>query len=204
MANRYAYQFLFSRNPALSFLQGQWNIGSSGAVSSVQGGGIKNIIRLSAGIYKILMEDSFARYLDSSFQLRGPGTGSTAVTAITPGVVYIILTLGNTTQAQWVTAGVPAGVTAAVGLPFLAAATSLGTGTVSTPASSGIECVEIAGNPNVSVNKLSNAGDSYFVIKCMGPTAAGNTAMIPTDPVSGSVMEFNIFLRNSSIAGKGE
>lgn len=56
---------------------------------------------------------------------------SSAITAgsFITGIKYKIATLGTTTQAQWETAGVASGTTAAVGVTFTAAAVGAGNGT---------------------------------------------------------------------------
>lgn len=196
MASRSFNQFLFSLNPALTYIQGTVAIGASGAVGTTTGSGISSVVRLAAGIYKIILQDNYFRYLGSMMSMLSSSTGSTAVTAITPGVVYIIATLGNTTQAQWETAGVPAGTTAAVGVTFLAAATSTGTGTVSTVVYSNIESTETIGNPQTTITSTTNP---YVVIQ----TTAASTG-IAADPVSGSTLVIQLMLRNSSLKGKGE
>jgi hypothetical protein len=56
-------------------------------------------------------------------------TATTAGGAFVIGTQYKIVALGNTTQAQWETAGVPSGTTAAANVVFTAAAAGTGTGT---------------------------------------------------------------------------
>ncbi len=198
-------QFLFSYNPLLSYVQGQVVIGATGAVSSYNGSGIASVVRLAQGVYQINLLNNFYRFLDFTAGFQSPPTGNTAVTAITPGLVYTIRTVGSTTQAQWETAGVPKGVPAAVGLPFLAAATSSGSGTASTPAFSGIDSVEVVGNPQDSINYApTSAAYPYIVVQCVGPTASGDTTPLAVDPVSGSTMNFEIMCRASSLPGLNE
>lgn len=202
MANRQFYQFLYSTNPMLTYLEGRCNIGSSGAVSSVKGGGISNVVRLSAGVYKIIFENNYNKVLAVNANLQAPVTGSNvAATALVPGTVYQITALGTTTQANWETAGVPSGVTAAVGLVFLAAATSSGNGTAKELGTSGISAIEVIGDSNKSIISTTSP---YLVIKCLAATNAGDTTLIAADPASGSVLSFDCMFRNSSLPGKGE
>jgi hypothetical protein len=202
MASRRFYQFMNSLNPALTLIQGSFSVGSSGAVSAVNGSGIYGVTRLAAGIYEVRLQDNYFRYLGHNCQLRSSSTGTTAIGSISPGTVYQIAALGAATTAQWVTAGVPVGVTPAVGLPFLCAATSAGSGsTCATAVSSGVENIEVMGNPQTSITSTSYP---YLVIRCLGPTATADTAMIPVDPASGSKLDLEFLFRNSSILGYGE
>jgi hypothetical protein len=41
-------------------------------------------------------------------------------------------------------------------------------------------------------------------IKCLGPTAADDTALVATDPAEGSVMYVSMYLSNSSVVVRGE
>ena len=56
-------------------------------------------------------------------------TSTTAGGSFVIGTQYKIVAVGNTTQAQWETAGVPSGTTAAADVVFTAAAAGTGTGT---------------------------------------------------------------------------
>ena len=202
MANRRFYQFMYSANPMLTYIEGRCDIGSSGAVSNVKGSGISNVVRLSAGVYKIILENNYNKCLSIDADLQAPVSGSdVAATALTPAVVYQITALGTTTQAQWETAGVPSGVTAAVGLVFLAAATSSGNGTAKILGASGISAIEVIGDSNKSIISTTQP---YVVIKCLAATNSSTTTLIAADPASGSVLSFDLMLRNSSLPGKGE
>lgn len=205
MASRRFNQFTLSLNPYLVMIQGTVAIGATGAVGTTTGSGISSVVRLAAGTYKIILEDNYYRYLNQECRMRSASTGSTAVGSITPGTVVQIATMGTTTQAQWETAGVPAGVTAAVGLVFLVAATSTGTGTVSVSADSAITAIEAIGNPQTSINQTAQP---YIVIQTLqgvtGASASDPVLLVPADPVSGSTLEIQLWLRNSSLPGKGE
>ncbi len=153
-------------------------IGATGAptIATGNGYGIASITRLAAGQYRLQLQDNYAKLLQFKATFQSPVTGGNiAATALTPGLVYQITALGTTTQANWVTAGVPTGVTAAVGVTFLAAATSSGNGTAKLMGASGISTVEIIGSSN---NMLSNnpAGYSsqglggFIDFQCMAPT----------------------------------
>lgn len=152
-------------------------IGSSGAptIATGNGYGIASITRLASGQYRLQLQDNFAKLLQFKCSIQSPVTGSNiAATALTPGLVYQITALGTTTQANWVTAGVPSGITAAVGVTFKAAATSSGNGTAKLLGSSGIATVELLGS-NVNMLNNSPAGGfqtglgGYIDFQCMAP-----------------------------------
>ena len=135
--------------------------------------------------------------LSFSAMLAGPVTGSAvAGGSFVSGTLYVIQSLGTTTQAQWETAGLPAGVPAAVGATFVAAGAGAGTGTVKAATLSGVYTVELAGDPQKGVGPSTAGSVLYFV--CWD--AAGS----PVDPTSGSTLYFEVKYRNSTVKGKGE
>ena len=203
MANRRFNQFMFNLNAGMTMLEGNCIIdsGATAGVRSIKGSGIKAVIKLATGIYKIQLMDSFARYLAGTAGMVSSVTGNTSMGSLSIGTLYIIRTMGSSTQAQWVAAGVPAGVTAAPGLAFVATAIGAGSGTCFTAVASGIACVEVKGDPNLSITNIS---DPHIIVGTMGATGAGATALIPVAPVDNSVFGFTLFLRNSSVKGKGE
>ena len=217
MANRSYYQRMFSLHAMPVFIDVRFAIGATGAVGTIKGTGISAVTRLAAGTYKIQFQDNYYRLFSSTAQLVSPGTGSTAVGSITPGNVYTILTLGTTTTAQWVTAGVPVGITPAVGVSFLAAATSSGTGTVSSPSSSGIANVEIVGDVQTTLAPAGIANSSgvssnggYIIVQTLQPQQTGTTtaatpvSLVAADPASGSALTMSFVLSNSSLLVQGE
>ena len=115
--------------------------------------------------------------------------------------------LGTTTAAQWLAAGVPAGLTAAVGMSFIAIKTGAigGTGTVISAGVSGITSVEVIGDPNVSISNSSIAqnGGAYLLVQLLGATSSSVTTLIPTAPVDGSVIGMSAFFDLSSVTIDG-
>lgn len=205
MANRnFPASRVFGFNLMPVRISGNVILGSSGAVTSFSGQGIQGITRLAAGTYRIQLSDNYSSFIGWQAAIQSPVTGSNvAVTAVTPGVAYQITVLGTTTTAQWVTAGLPAGVAPAVGQAFVAAATSLGTGQVKAMAVSGINCIEVLGDPQQMLQTqpfIQNvSGGSYVTIRTLGPTDASTTTQIAKDPVTLSAISFSIMMNNSSI-----
>lgn len=206
MANRnYPSQRVFSFNMLPVRVSTSFDVGSTGAVSNTDAThGIKSITRLAAGVYRAQLDDNYYAFINSKFSIKAPVAGSNvAATALTPGVVYEITALGTTTQANWVTAGVPSGITAAVGTVFVAAATSSGNGTAKIIGQAGITSIEIAGNPAQMLNNqpfIQGNGGGYITFQCNGPTSSSVTTPIATDPASGSKIFVEFMLNNSSVS----
>lgn len=207
MANRRLTQFFYTPHAMPVLIDCNIAIGATGAVGTVVGTSVSAVTRLSAGRYKIKLQDNYFKFFGMEATLQAPVTGSDVlVTAITPATVYQITVLGTTTTAQWVTAGVPVGVTPAVGLAFLAAATSAGTGAVKAIGNSGINHVEVVGVTNTALNPSgqSNTIGAYIIVQTLGATDATTTTLIPTDPTNGSTLYLQFYLSNSSVVVQGE
>ncbi len=202
MASRRFFQFTQSLNPGLVMIQGTVAIGATGAVGTVTGSGISAVTRLAVGTYRVEFQDNYFRYLGHNCSARSGNVTTTAITALTPGQMYTIKTLGSATTAQWITAGVPVGVTPAVGLAFLAAATSAGTSSdCYSPLASLTSDCEILGNPQKSITSTTLP---YVIIQTMSATSSSVTTPIPIDPADSSTLDLMFWFRNSAIPGKGE
>lgn len=183
-------------------LDAQIQIGNTGAVSSFSGPGINAVTRLGPGLYQLQLQDNFNSLLMGEAKLRSPVTGS----AIDPnggtvGAAYQITTVGNT---NWTTAGVPAGVTPAVGVVFgLAAQPSSGTGRVKLIGSSGVSVEFIGGMQNNQPFVAPNGG--YILLQCLqaqiGAATTQGSALqyAAADPASGSELDIKLLLSNSSV-----
>lgn len=208
MANRnYPQSRLYTNHFMPVSIDAKIAIGATGApsIASGDGYGIASITRMAAGQYRIQLQDNFAKLLQFKATLQSPASGTpVAGGAFSVGVVYKIISLGTTTQAQWEAAGVPSGITAAAGVVFKAATVGAGTGSVQTLVSSGINSVELLGSSSNMLNSaplgqtIPNLG-GYVDFQCMGPTGAALTAPIATDPVSGSAIFIEIVANNSQI-----
>ena len=136
----------------------------------------------AAGYALVQLQGNFNRYIGGFSGFVTPVTGSIKIdngATLTIGNPYIITTLGNATAAQWTTVGVPAGVTPAVGVSFIAIATGAGSGNtstsrVSTPTTSGITNIEVIGDPNQSIANTNVAanGGAWLLVQFMSPTVA--------------------------------
>lgn len=202
MANRYFEQFLFGFNRMLTILPGRVSIGASGATSNLQGGGIYSITHLTTGTYLVTLEDNYNKFLYADFNFITTAVTGGAITAgsFVTNTLYQIVTVGTT---NYNLVGLPTNIVAAPGMTFVATGAGSGTGTVKAIALSGIIDVEIVGDPNLTISPtpsttINTSPAGSFIIQTL------NTSGAAADPVSGSIMEFIILVRNSSVKGKGE
>lgn len=147
----------------------------------------------AAGFILVHLADNFSQLWNMMTQLRGPASGSDVKidnSAMTAGVAYEITTLGNATAAKWLAIGVPAGVTPAVGVSFIAL-TNGGAGntltsrvqTVAT-AGSAISHLELVGDPQLSLAPIPVGGTPHVggwlllrALKTAGTIAAPTLTM---------------------------
>lgn len=163
-----------------------------------------------AGFALVQFKQNFNYYLGGFSGFVSSLTGSIKIdnSAMTAGQAYVISTLGNATAAKWAAIGVPAGVTPAVGVSFIAltngGAGNTLTSRVSTPVPSGIVGVEVVGDPNLSTNSniASNSGQ-YVLVQLLGATSSSVTTLIPTAPPDNSVMGMSFFFDGSSVTIDG-
>lgn len=127
--------------------------------------------------------------------------------AMTAGVAYTITTLGNATAAKWHTIGVPAGITPAVGVSFIALSNGGAGNTLtsrvqtSAAAGSGIASIEMVKNPNNTLApdpSINQGYGGYIIFQCRD--YAGALAA----PAAGSIISLSFYLRNSSVTVSGE
>lgn len=152
-----------------------------------------------AGNIVIHLADNYARSICGMNALISPLSGSNLAvnaSALTAGHPYVIVLVGTTTAAQWASLGVPAGVTPAVGVSFIAAVTGLGgggSGLVQAPSNSGITNFETIGDPNLSIGPqgVSNQG-AWIIIQCLKND-------VLTQPAQNTVIALSFLLDSSSV-----
>lgn len=162
----------------------------------------------STGVIVVQLQDNFNRYFGGfSGQVMGLGSATATIVAGSP---YIISALGTTTAAQWQAAGVPASMMTNNGLPnlglsFIAAesATIPGSPSVNPPVASGIDHIEVIGDPNQSIAPnpalaayAPNQG-GQMIFQCLLNSTA-------TAPANGTVVSLAFYLSDSSIQVQGE
>lgn len=217
MANRNFTQRMYTLHTAPVLLDCNFVVDSANGnglgIRSLKGPGIANVFmhtsaspapgnpNPAAGYAIIFLQDNYNRYFGGFSGFASPTTGSPMTSGLTLHVPYIIASLGSSTLAQFQAAGLPVGIVPAVGVSFLAAATSIAGGaTVIAVGSSGIDSIEIVGDPNAMLSFQGSpaAGKGpYIIVKFLQSGAL-------TTPADGSVCGLSFYLSNSSITVQGE
>ena len=210
MANRrYSSQFRFSFHHFPVSLDANFIVDSANGnglgLRSLKTEGITNIYmhttstpapgspNPAAGYIFVQFDDSYNSYIDGFSGQVAPLSGSPITSGLTVGVPYVIVSLGASTTAQWQAAGVPSNVTPSVGLSFIAAATSVaGGGSVEAVLVSGIDHIEVVGDPRQSLTSNQPGKGGYMILKCL---AAGSV----TAPADGSVIGLDFQMSNSNL-----
>lgn len=198
MANRYFTQFFYTAHKMPVMLDMNVAIGATGAVGTLKGPGIYGVTRLGTGIYQIKLQDNYNKFFKLDWNVEAPVTGSAVNDgSFSVGTVYQITTVGTT---DWTAAGLPAGLTAAVGMVFKAATIGgAGTGAAKALGTSGIFAVEVVGNPQTMLAPQGAANQGGIItIKCLNASGAA------TDPAEGTVLFLDLYLSNSSVTVQGE
>lgn len=192
MSNRRNNQFMYNPHNKATVLDCNFSVDSSNAsgIASLNASGrIKSVFMHTSttpaagnpnpanGLIIVNLQDNYNSYYGGYSASSVAVTGSAINSGLSVGNVYQIVSLGTTTAAQWVTGGLAVGVTAAVGVSFIAAATSFsGTGTVKAVKYAGFSHVELVGNPNLMNNngaQIAGSGQGMqLIFACYGPSAA--------------------------------
>lgn len=169
----------------------------------------------AAGYAVIKFQDNYKRLFGVYGGTVSPTSGSSLLVAsagLSVGAVYVITILGTTSTAQWNALGVPVGTTPAVGVAFVAKATSAtGTGAVQLPLATGagVLVADVIGNTNLQLNSsLPNiAGQqsgSYAIVRFLGATNSSTTTLVAKAPANETVVQLSFYLSNSKIQVQGE
>lgn len=219
MANRRYTQFFYTQHnyPVLldcNFVVDSAN-GNGLGIRSLKGPGIQAVYmhtsstpapgspNPASGYIMVQLQDNFQRSYGGFSGQVSPLSGTPLTSGLTVGVPYVITSLGASTLAQWRTAGVPVGITPAVGVAFFAAATSVaGGGAVQLSTSSGIDSIEEIGNTNLTIQSSAKniagvSSGSYVTLQCL----KSGVLQAPTD---GSVISLKFYFSNSRIMVQGE
>lgn len=161
----------------------------------------------AAGIIVVKLQDNYNRVYSIDADFDGPQTS--ASTSSTANVINIISALGTATTAEWQAAGLPVGVTPAVGVAFIGAATGVIGGSaqvkIATSTGAGIDHIESVGAqvtgslaPSGSFQEgLLDGQGSILYLRCYN-----NTAL--TAPAAGTIIRLRFYLSNSSVIVQGE
>lgn len=152
----------------------------------------------STGLILVQLQDNYISYLAGNSGQVAALSGSSISSGLTVGVAYVIVSLGASTLDQWQAAGVGATITPAVGVSFVAKATSVsGGGAVQAlhAGGSGIDHIEVIGDANLMNNTVTGA----VVGQAVGQTIllACYAGGVLTDPNPGSVISLQFFMNDS-------
>jgi hypothetical protein len=154
----------------------------------------------ASGYIVVTLQDNYVRYLGgfsgAVSALSGSNISVNGVGALTVGNPYVITSLGSTTQAQWVTLGLSSSIKAAVGVSFIAAATTgSGSGVVQAPAASGVDSIEVIGDANLMNNSAAGniLGQGVGMQIILGCYKSG----VLQAPTTGSVIALAFYMNDS-------
>lgn len=145
----------------------------------------------AAGIIIAQLSIAYAGYDSGAYGFVSPSTGSPTASPSNHALVYIAA-LGSSSLAQWVASGLNVGVVPAVGAAFISNGVAIvGGGTVISAGISGVNSMEIVGDPNLTSNVASGA---LVYTQILGPTSSSVTTQIPKAPADGTVisLQFNM------------
>jgi hypothetical protein len=154
-----------------------------------------------AGYIVVNFQDDYFGYLGGFSGQVSPLSG-TPLTATVNHTPYVIVSLGTATLAQWQAVGVPVGQVPAVGLAFVATATATIGGSaaveVIATTTSGIDHIEVLGDPNLSLdpNGPQTQNQGQIILACVFEGAV-------TQPANGTVIGLTFYLSNSGASGLG-
>ncbi len=156
----------------------------------------------------VQFQDNYNRILSGFHIIQSPLSGSAVLVSsagTVAGTAYVITVVGTTTAASWHELGVPYGVTPAVGVSFIAAATTTKTGTgavqIAAATGAGIATIEILGNPTLSAYPnptVSQGFGAQIILQCR------DYAGTITAPADGSLISLSFLLSDSSVVVQGE
>lgn len=163
---------------------------------------------MAQGNIQITLQDNYYAFLGWSWDVIETVTGSAVnvTTGLTLGKIYQIVTVGTTTTAGWQFLGVPAGITPAPGVAFVAATASVGTGTgtVKAVGNAGVPYgLELAGDPNLTINPVGQTQGfgggpaGYLLLQCWKPTDSATTTAVLAQPADNTIFNLNLFLEGA-------
>jgi len=168
----------------------------------------------ASGTIIVQLQDNYNRILTSGNAIISPLGTPVAITAastnLTVGVAYVVTTLGDAAAADWVTLGIPSGITPTVGMTFIAKATGAGVGTtarVAPTATAGSAIFQIEGvgdaNQMAGVSIQAKGYGAQIIAQCRNASGASGASTIVA-PANNTVISMSFLLSNSSILIAGE
>lgn len=158
-----------------------------------------------SGLIVVQLAQNFNRYLGGFSGFVSPLLSTNIVLSagsLVIGNAYVIVSLGTTTTAlNWISAGLRPGYVAQIGSPFIALTSGAGLGNAVVRASgaSGIDSLEVIGDPNTEIAGQVVAGPvgAQLILQAL-------TSGIRTAPVDGSVVGMSFYLSDSAVTVAGQ
>lgn len=151
----------------------------------------------AAGYILVTLQDNYNTYLGGYSGFVSPPSGSPITSGLTIGQAYTIASLGASTKAQFVTAGLAPQLTPTVNQSFIAAATSIAGGaTVLATQYSGIDHIEVVGDAN-QMNNTAQGSVQGFGVGMQLILACYKNGVL-TAPTDNTVIGLNFYLNNSA------
>jgi len=160
----------------------------------------------AAGYALVQFKQNFNIYLGgfSGFVSQLSGTPISISAGLTVSNPYVITSVGTSSAANWQAVGLPMGLVPTVGQSFIAtsSAAGVGTGVVQAPAAagSGIQVVDVIGDPNQEISNSSIAanGGAYVLVRFLAATSSSVTTLVATAPANNSVVGMTFYFDQSS------
>lgn len=157
----------------------------------------------------IVLSDNYNRYYGGFSGFVSQLSGSSLTSGLTAGNPYVIVSVGSSTVAQWNAAGLPVGITPAVGAAFIATATSIaGGGAVQAPLNSGVSSVEVVGDPNQTIisstaNVAGLSSGAYIVVHFLSSKTIALTGNTHTNTVIDNLSSTAGLVVGQAVMGAG-
>lgn len=211
MANRRLYQFLYSRQPKLTMVNGIISFGANGSVTSVSSVGVYTAANLAAGQYQIKLTDNYYAFVGAQFNFYSgiAGASTFGVAGLTGSSMYQITTVGN---SDWTTLGPDPDYALTAGTVFRATAVvGSGTGTAKLLTVNPVVSAQVLQSQTTALQNnfpsLGRGSSIYFqtiapvVTTSQTSTSVyvSTTTMTATNPVASSSMSFKLWFRDSSV-----
>jgi hypothetical protein len=186
MSSQVLEQFFYTQIKEAVLLEGNFVVGSAGAVGTVKGGGIASVELLAAGIYRINFDVMYNRRLNGTAGAIGCQSGSdVADGSLTPGSLYVITAVGT---SDFTLNGAAVNQVGEAFVP--AAAGGAGTGKAKLLVPTNVCAIQSASqNPDMCNHTVMMTLDKEGAL--VAPTA-------------GTVIAFTSLMRRSAVKGQGE
>ncbi len=213
MANKRLYQFLYSKQPKLTMINGIVTFGAGGTIASGSTftAGVYSVTGNGNGTFQVKLSDNYAAFVGGQFTVHSGLSASVInISSLVGSSSYQIVSVGNST---WSTVGFDSDYTPVAGAPFMAnAVVGSGTGTARLLTPTNISTIQMLQTttglltnnaPNFqNTNGAPGRGSSFF-FQTMAPTAtmvssAAVISQVVVNPTGSTQASFKLWFRDSS------